>query len=638
MSEFEDEIDLAELFATIFSRKWIVVACTIATVGVAGVYLTTFATPMYEAKARFELLDSSGPSSMGELGGLAALAGLSSASGRGEAGTLEGRILSRPFVEGIYDEAGFVRDPSFNLELSRPGLKTRIIRAITGSTPEPREPMERADFIGAALGYLRGNLSITVMDNGIIEVGINHKNPERAAAVSNIIVDAAIEDIQERARAAARVKLVYFAEQLAEVQADSDAATRALSDYALRNNLGSQIDLVRASTQLAALRQSVDDSRDRLAALTALRSLGEAGFVAEEFALQFPTALGVEFRRTLDWGGNAAGWTYPSTALLEGAISENEASFAAAEINITNVLAEASVTGEAAIVLAELQGNAEVQKAIYGAMIQQFEAQSFATGFETASGRLIDPAVVPGAPSSPRAALVGALSVVLGGFLGVAIALVLGLRGGRLHTAGGLQNAAGGLKSVRLPKLFGKPLRSTKSVKYRRKLMNSVAVDQIVAALPDDGTVICVLPTADGPGAAALAIGVGQKLASHYGDALILSLGDPQFDHSKFEVTAARLEKLETRAVAPDLDWAVARDVKLGEVEALISGASKAYGAVVIVPEPSSIGILQAHRVARHADALVVVGKAGATTKEALGAAVEVAKSHKPQHSILATV
>lgn len=635
MSEFEDEIDLAELFATIFARKGIVVACTIAAVGAAGVYLTTLATPMYEAKARFELLDSSSANPLGGLGGLGALAGISPGSGGGEAGTLEDRILSRPFVESIYDEADFVHDPSFNPELSRPGLKARIIRAITGSTPEP---MDRADFIGAALDHLRAELSINVMDNGIIEVGINHKNPERAAALSNIVVDAAIENIHGRASAKARESLSYFAEQLAEVQADLDAALRALSDYALSNDMGSQTDLARASAQLVALRQSADDSRERQAALTALRSLGEAGFVAEEFALQFPTSLGVEFRRTLGWGGNAAGWTYPPTALLEGAISQSGASLAAAERNITNVLAEASVTGEAAIVLAELKRNAEVQKAIYAAMIQQFEAQSFTTEFETASGRLIDPAVVPGAPSSPRAALVGALSVVLGCFLGVAIALVLGLRGGRLHTAGGLQDAAGGLKSVRLPKLFGKPLRSTKSVEYRRKLMNSVAIDQIVAALPDDGTVICVLPTADGPTAAALAIGVGQKLASHYGDALILSLGDPQFDHSKFEVTTARLEKLKTRGVAPDLDWAVARDVKLSELEVLILGASKAYGAVVIVPEPSSIGILQAHRVARHADALVVVGKAGATTKEALGAAVEVAKSHKPQHSILATV
>ena len=62
MSEFNDgdEIDLAELFYTVWAHKGTVVSSILAAVGVAGVYLTTLAEPVYHAVARFELLDNSG--------------------------------------------------------------------------------------------------------------------------------------------------------------------------------------------------------------------------------------------------------------------------------------------------------------------------------------------------------------------------------------------------------------------------------------------------------------------------------------------------------------------------------------------------------------------------------------------------
>lgn len=637
MPEFQDddEIDLAELFATIWAHKGKVVGSTVAAVAVAGVYLTTLATPLYEAKARFELLDNSTSSPLGNLGSLASLAGVTVGSGGGEADTLEDRILSRPFIDQIYDDAEFGADPSFNPELSNPGLKTRLIRWVTGSKPEP---MDRQDFIGAALEYLTEELSITVMANGLLEVGVTHKDAERAAVISNIIVDAAIADIHTRARYASREKLSYFAEQLSEVQSDLDLATRALSDYALNNDLRSQEDLARASTQLVALRQNASDVRERQAALAALKALGEPAFDPRGFAREFPVSIDVEFRRALGWGAAAATWSYPAAELLERAGVELQSSLEAVERNIEQVQGQATVTGEAAIVLAELQRNVEVQGAIYAAMIQQFEAQSFTTGFESASGRLIDPAVVPKEPSSPKKALVGALSIVLGGFVGIAIALVAGLRSGRIYMARGLQDAARRPTSVKLPAHFSKAIRFPKSSEFQRKVSNSVAVDQIVASMPDMASVIGLLPTSSGQASYALSIGAGLKLASIHGDALVLSLGPQGFDLTGFELADANLDRFEARRFGADLDWCQAGDAKLGEVEELITAAKVRYKAVVLISEPSTAGVLQAHRVARNADVVVVVGQAGLTTRDALSAAVTVAEAERPNNVILAAV
>ena len=637
MSELNDgdEIDLAELFCTIWAHKGTVVSSMVALVGVAGVYLTTLAEPVYEAVSRFELLDNSASNPLGDLGGLAALAGISAPSGGGEADTLEDRILSRPFVESIYEEAKFGLDPISNPELRQPGLRARLIGAVTGTSPQP---MDREDFIGEALSYLEDELTLSVMANGIIELSVNHHDPERAAEVANIVVGAAIEGVGNRARAEAREKLAYFAEQLGDVQADLDAATRALSDYALSNDLGSQEDLARASAQLTSLRQNSARDRERQAALLSLRAVGEADFVARQFAEQFPISLEIEFRRSLGWGAGVEGWTYPTTARLEDAITKIEADVAEIDRNIQNIQALASMSGEGAIVLAELRREAEVQKAIYTAMITQFQAQSFSTGFETASGRLIDAAVVPREPSSPKVALVGALSVVLGGFLGVALALVFGLRGGRLYTLRALQDAAGGLKAVRLPKVFGKRILLPGSRKYRPKQLNSVAVEKILATMPASGKVLALVPTCQGPAASCIAMGAGLKLSESLGDVLIINLGDPQMDLSRFKFTDAFSEQLQARSIVSGVYWAEGRELKLSQLDVTISDAAKAYAAVIVITEPSSIGIMGAHRAALHSDAVVVVGCAGITTREAMSAAVEVGRAHKSEHLILAAV
>ncbi len=637
MSELNDgdEIDLAELLSTIWAHKGTVVSSIVAVVGVAGVYLTTLAEPVYESVSRFELLDNTVTNPLGELGGLATLAGISVTSGGGEADTLEDRILSRSFVESIYEEAEFGLDPSSNPELREPGLGTRLIGAVTGASPEP---MDREDFIGAALVYLQDNLTLSIMANGIIELSINHHDPKRAAEVANIVVGAAVEGVGNRAKGSAREKLSYFAERLGEVQADLDASTRALSDYALSNDLGSQEDLARASAQLSSLRQNSARDRKFQAALLSLRAVGEADFGAKQFAEQFPISLEIEFRRSLGWGAGVEGWIYPTTARLEEAITQIEADVAELDRNIQNVQALASVSGEGAIALAELQRDVEVQKAIYRAMITQFQAQSFSTGFEAASGRLIDAAVVPSEPISPKVALVGALSVVLGGFLGVALALVLGLRGGRLYTVRALRDTAGGLKAVRLPKVFGKSISLPGSRKYRPNQLNSVAVEKILATLPASGKVIALVPTCQGPAASCIAMGAGLKLSASLGDVLIIDLGGPQLNLSGFKSSDAVNEKLQVRSIVSGVYWAEGRELKLSQIDVTISDAAREYAAVMVITEPSSIGIMGAHRAALHSDAVVVVGCAGITTREAMSAAVEVGMAHKSEHLILAAV
>ena len=156
--------------------------------------------------------------------------------------------------------------------------------------------------------------------------------------------------------------------------------------------------------------------------------------------------------------------------------------------------------------------------------------------------------------------------------------------------------------------------------------------------MPASGKVLALVPTCQGPAASCIAMGAGLKLSESLGDVLIINLGDPQMDLSRFKFTDAFSEQLQARSIVSGVYWAEGRELKLSQLDVTISDAAKAYAAVIVITEPSSIGIMGAHRAVLHSDAVVVVGCAGITTREAMSAAVEVGRAHKSEHLILAAV
>ena len=111
----DDEIDLAELFAALWSQWFLIGVTTFLAAAAAVYYAVAIAEPVFEARAKFAFEEKSGGlSGLGDLGGLAALAGVSAGGGGGPSATLEDRIKSRDFILSIADEAGLFDDEEFN--------------------------------------------------------------------------------------------------------------------------------------------------------------------------------------------------------------------------------------------------------------------------------------------------------------------------------------------------------------------------------------------------------------------------------------------------------------------------------------------------------------------------------------------
>ena len=467
-SENDDEIDLAELFAAMWHNIWVIILSIGVCSCIAAFYVTQIAKPKFQATTRFKLFENSGvPSGLGHAAGLAALAGISLPGPINEADRIKYRILSRPFIDRIYDQSEFHDDPYFNAFLREPGFFSQIITYVVGVEEDPIPTKD--DYLVSVMNVLREAMTVSIGDNGIIALSLVHTDAERAASVSNIIVSNVLRDIFEREQTKTRERLGYFEDELLRVQADLDRANAAVRDYAINNNLQSAEVLARTSTQLVQIRQDLDAFEESLNALRALRSDNTDPFEGSRFAQKYPVVNTLSFRRLLNWQSNANFWQRPNLSVIATAENQIIAQMEQLKRNLEFLELQALSSGDAALELAVLEREVQVQKTIYESLITQFEAQSLFFGFEQASGSVIETAIPPEKPISPRKVVTVLIGIVIGTLFGVLITLLISYQKGVLYYEGAFRNnlpkvTMRKLRRSALSKLDGKPLKKSQSI------------------------------------------------------------------------------------------------------------------------------------------------------------------------------
>ena len=112
----DDEIDLGELFATLWARKFFIVALASITLSLAAVYAFFVVKPLYESQSSFVLNEKSNLPNLGD---------------QGKAATLMDRILSRGFIVELAEHSELSKDPFFNPSLRGPCKRDRL-RSLLG--------------------------------------------------------------------------------------------------------------------------------------------------------------------------------------------------------------------------------------------------------------------------------------------------------------------------------------------------------------------------------------------------------------------------------------------------------------------------------------------------------------------------
>lgn len=221
----DDEIDLRELFKTLWKGKWIIIATTF--VFAIGSVLYALSLPnIYKADALLAPAESSsggGLSKMaGQLGGLAALAGVNLGGGETSQTDLAVQVMkSRQFVEAfikkhdllvplmgvkgwdLVNNKLILKEKMYNPETNE---WQREAKGLRGSTPTAQEAFEV---------FSKDVMAITQnKESGLYKVSVKHYSPYVAKQWVNWLIEDINKVMRERTIAETSQNLAYLNTQL----------------------------------------------------------------------------------------------------------------------------------------------------------------------------------------------------------------------------------------------------------------------------------------------------------------------------------------------------------------------------------------------------------------------------------------
>lgn len=430
-----DEIDLIELIGTLFKRKFLILAFALLG-AIAGLLIVLQSTPLFRAEAKIEVQKQ------------------------------ETQIVEGSSVEpAIIADAEFM-ETQYALLKSR-SLAERVVLLLGLDTRESfaDQELSRDLKVQQATGHLLENLNVGPEGRSrVIKVGYVDADPAIAATITNTLIDNFIETTMERKFNTTAYARNFLQERLAQAKTTLEDTERKLVAYAEEFDIlelkesGQQTNLV--NNALLRLSEELGEAQsERIIAEQAYLELVNSPATLEilqsedlrrlratrsELAAEYQDLLGT-FKPD-----------YPDLVKLKSRIDAIDAELGQETQAIINA-AEASfrsATARETIIRTNLEGlknelrslrNRSVDYTIlqrevdtagsqYDALLQRLKEVSMASGIGSSQISVVDTAIVPNAPFSPNIPLTLALSVMLGGGLGVGLAFLLTFMDDRIKT------------------------------------------------------------------------------------------------------------------------------------------------------------------------------------------------------------
>lgn len=430
-----DEIDLIELIKTLFKRKFLILAFALLG-ALAGLLIVLQSTPMFRAIAKIEV-----------------------------------QKQETQIVEGSSVEPAIVADAEF-METQYALLKSRSLaeRAVLLLGLEANEAFADQELsrdlkVQQATQHLLENLSVGPEGRSrVIRVNYVDAQPALAADITNTLIDNFIETTLERKFNTTAYARNFLQERLAQAKITLEETERELVAYAeefdilelreagqqtnLVNNtlLRLSEDLADAQSERIVVEQAYIELANNPATLEILQSedLRRLRATRSELAAEYQDLLGT-FKPD-----------YPDLVKLKSRIDAIDAEIVQETLAIVNA-SEASFRSAIAredIIQEKLEGlkvelrslrNRSVDYTIlqrevdtarlqYDALLQRMKEVSIASGVGSSQISVVDRAIEPNAPFSPNIPLTLALSLMLGGGLGVGLAILLTFMDDRIKT------------------------------------------------------------------------------------------------------------------------------------------------------------------------------------------------------------
>lgn len=439
-----DEINLRELFITLWAHKLLISFTVVLSIIYSGYYALN-KNKEYTSTAIFKLGDDPSSNSIynQNLGPIAALAGIRTQYANNN---IKDLISGRVFIEKLDARLNFQADTYFNNynpSTVDPIWKS-IIKRVIGWHKSPANAQEIV-WQGIVKTYLN-NLKIEKTEDGAIKIVIKHATPQRAAQIANVIMDEIISGIENKRNTEQDQHLNYLSNTLAKALIDLEASRTNLKEFTLENSVLTLKSFEAKTIELDALREQLNRTSELHEAVAALSLMiqNKTTDQSDYLALRdnFPIIDQVEFRRVLGQNEIISSWNWPKLSSVNtvfNTLSERK-SILESKINTSQLNAER--LGQVVEAYTTLERNAKTSEATYTVLIEQVKAQSMISGYRPDKSEIYEYATAPINPSSPKRNLILAFGGSIGLILGVALSLLFALYRGVYYSKTSLKSGA----------------------------------------------------------------------------------------------------------------------------------------------------------------------------------------------------
>lgn len=374
-------------------------------------------------------------------------------------------LTSRDLAGNVVDKLELLNNPEFNARLGSgplaflPGLHTLLNPA---KWFQPRPPAGSAADLAAqraaAIEIFLRRLSVDTLGlSTSIAVRFTAENPHEAARIANAVVDAYIAEQLKIKSDAAKRATVWLTQRVNQLSGQVQAAESAVQQYKADRNLNQAADgTPLVDQQLAAMNTQLVQARTDLATkeatynrIKALIASGRAADVSQVVAspliVQLRTQEAEQMRQEADMA-TRYGSMHPKliaaqsqrrdlesklneevsriAGSLENDVAVARAQVASLQSSLHLTEKDATVQSFAAVKLKALEADAASTRNMYESFVTRLRQTQDQEAIQMPDARVISPASVPIAPSSPHRMLVFAASIPAGLLLGLLVALL----------------------------------------------------------------------------------------------------------------------------------------------------------------------------------------------------------------------
>jgi succinoglycan biosynthesis transport protein ExoP len=533
MQDNSDEIDISQLFTTIWQGKVLILFFLILFGGLGFLYATKVAVPTYVATATVAI-DNTEP----KITSFEATAAILSAE-QPSLNTEIYLIKSRQLLQRLVVSENLIDDPEFNplLEVINPFSIKSLRVFIFG--PSPIIQYSPDELIRIAVDRLRKKLTVTnPRQSFVFEITLAATSAHKAMLLANSLASNYINDqlLFKEERSMAVIEFLEF--RTNELQIELNVGELEVKDFSAQIELISPEALTAKNRQAKELRDRLTnldntlDERQNMYDLYSKFTISEAtefdvALLDNRSLVQlFPTigsnkADQVNFINVLQRGLNQA-----QTDLNQSQMQRIGLASAVLDLEV-----EVASQSRDLLTLQQLQREVAATAEIYGYFLTRLKQAEVQQGTQQADARLLSAAVLPRGPSSPNVKMICLLAAILGSLLGVALVLLKEFKKGGLRTAADLQKLTGQTVIGQIPVAPFK--RRIKLIPFLKNKMNTPFSESIrnlrtsllLAKAGVEPCVILVTSSVTGEGKTTTAVALAHSL-SGMGKSVLVIEGD----------------------------------------------------------------------------------------------------------------